>query len=502
MLQAALTNDSINPKQTPDSTASKEDEKGGSAFKDLFTKVVTKGVTKDQNGENKQSQNQATDETKAAQTENLQKNEGENKTLNNLLNSILQSSKKTKDLPLGDLTLKDKLSKAKNILESTLNKQIDMKELKDTKSLKELIVLANKKGLNISNVKLESQPQIKGGNKDRASSDQNPKEPKEAVNQNSTTQEGKRVPQSSIVASLLHKNSTQSKNTLSAMLSKEEAPKEVKTTLQSLLSSSKEGKSSQSAETLMQNSTAQSKEGKENGVLNALLAHRDVMDKTNGGEKRSLQDTLQKILSQKGQQLNGSEQKSGMQKQFMQTMQSKLNIGKESLMSELEAIVSGESKTAAEPVKAGIGAAQGMSEKIQVAKSTISNFASSLKEQVQNYKPPISKLTLTLNPKSLGEVDVVIKSRGDNLSVQISSSTAPALQVLAQNSMELRQNLANMGFDNLSMQFSSNSGGSGAQGGQKGFEQEAAQHYVTEDELDEEAIAHLESIEINLPKYV
>jgi len=94
--------------------------------------------------------------------------------------------------------------------------------------------------------------------------------------------------------------------------------------------------------------------------------------------------------------------------------------------------------------------------KIIEAKQTIKHFASSLKEAVENYKPPITKLTLELHPKELGKVDVTIQQRGENLQVQINTNNQTTINLFIQNQNELKNSLVNMGFTNINMNFNSN----------------------------------------------
>lgn len=86
-------------------------------------------------------------------------------------------------------------------------------------------------------------------------------------------------------------------------------------------------------------------------------------------------------------------------------------------------------------------------------KESLSQFASDLKEQIETYKPPIMKVELSLSPKSLGDVDVTLLTRGNNLHVNISSNTT-TMNLFTQNQDEVKSALVNMGFTNLEMNFS------------------------------------------------
>jgi hypothetical protein len=90
-------------------------------------------------------------------------------------------------------------------------------------------------------------------------------------------------------------------------------------------------------------------------------------------------------------------------------------------------------------------------------KESLNQFANDFKEKVEAYKPPIMKVELALFPKSLGEVDVTLLTRGNNLHVNISSNTT-TMTLFTQNQAEFKNALVNMGFTNLEMNFSDQRG--------------------------------------------
>jgi len=98
---------------------------------------------------------------------------------------------------------------------------------------------------------------------------------------------------------------------------------------------------------------------------------------------------------------------------------------------------------------------QELKQNIHKAKESVKHFANTLKETIENYKPPISKLSLELHPKELGKVDVTIVHRGDNLQIQINSNNT-AISFMHSQQQELRQNLINMGFTDVNMSFNQN----------------------------------------------
>jgi len=90
-----------------------------------------------------------------------------------------------------------------------------------------------------------------------------------------------------------------------------------------------------------------------------------------------------------------------------------------------------------------------------IAKETINHFKNNLDEAIKNYKPPISKVNIELNPKNLGKVEVTIIQRGNN--IQVNMHTDQNNVVLFQNHQaEFRQALSNIGFSNIDMNFNSN----------------------------------------------
>ena len=86
-------------------------------------------------------------------------------------------------------------------------------------------------------------------------------------------------------------------------------------------------------------------------------------------------------------------------------------------------------------------------------KQGINQFTNDLKEKMEQYKPPIMRVKMALNPKNLGEVEVTLIHRGNNLHVNITSNTN-TMSLFTQNQAEFKNSLVNMGFTNLEMNFS------------------------------------------------
>ncbi|ECQ5118849.1 flagellar hook-length control protein FliK [Campylobacter coli] len=86
-------------------------------------------------------------------------------------------------------------------------------------------------------------------------------------------------------------------------------------------------------------------------------------------------------------------------------------------------------------------------------KETLQHFSQDLKAAMEQYKAPITKLSITLNPQNLGEVEVTLVQRGNNLHINFNSNTN-AMNLFIQNQAEFKNSLVNMGFTGLEMNFS------------------------------------------------
>jgi hypothetical protein len=134
------------------------------------------------------------------------------------------------------------------------------------------------------------------------------------------------------------------------------------------------------------------------------------------------------------------------------------------------------------------------SKQLTPTKDTFNNFAAEFKEKLENYKPPFMRVQLALNPKGLGEVDVTIVNRGNNLHVNISSNTN-TMSLFTQNQAEFKNSLVNMGFTNLEMNFSDQRE---KQEQQRNKGTKESSDFFEEENLEEETT----SIELIVPQYV
>lgn len=91
--------------------------------------------------------------------------------------------------------------------------------------------------------------------------------------------------------------------------------------------------------------------------------------------------------------------------------------------------------------------------------NTFIHFSDKLKEALQNYRPPVTKISLELNPQNLGSVELTITKRGDNIHIQIGSNQQ-ALQLFMQNAQDFKNQLSNLGFNEVQMDFKDTAGNS------------------------------------------
>lgn len=137
--------------------------------------------------------------------------------------------------------------------------------------------------------------------------------------------------------------------------------------------------------------------------------------------------------------------------------------------------------------------ARSQSKNLQLVRQTFDNFNTTLKEQVEAYKSPFMRFNITLNPLNLGEVEITMVNRGNNLHINFNSTTQ-TMNLFLQNQAEFKASLVNMGFTELEMNFSDQNqrkdqGGKAYKGSK-----------LTENESME--IAESPMLEIVLPKYI
>jgi len=139
---------------------------------------------------------------------------------------------------------------------------------------------------------------------------------------------------------------------------------------------------------------------------------------------------------------------------------------------------------------------EGLELKVKEAQQLVRHFSAQIKEAVENYKPPFTRLKFQLNPVKLGEVDITMVQRGNNVHININSNTT-AIATLMQNATELKTQLANNGLGNSTMQFNSGGGEQQRQQQSQSYAEQMQEYYE-----DDENFEMLSSMEIIVPRYV
>ena len=141
--------------------------------------------------------------------------------------------------------------------------------------------------------------------------------------------------------------------------------------------------------------------------------------------------------------------------------------------------------------------------KMNEAKQMVRYLSSDVKSAIEDYKSPFTKVKLQLNPQELGKVDLTIVQRGNNLHVNISSNNA-AIQTLALNANDLKTQLQNNGINNATLNFNNGTESDSSQSQQnhqqQRHQQKASSEYnYFDDELTNEEL--YDSLEIIVPYY-
>ncbi|WRD09412.1 flagellar hook-length control protein FliK [Helicobacter pylori] len=115
-----------------------------------------------------------------------------------------------------------------------------------------------------------------------------------------------------------------------------------------------------------------------------------------------------------------------------------------------------ESNNSAQSVQNAQASDKTSENKSTAPKETIKHFTQQLKQEIQEYKPPMSKISMDLFPKELGKVEVVIQKVGKNLKVSVISHNN-SLQTFLDNQQDLKNSLNALGFEGVDLSFSQDS---------------------------------------------
>jgi|GEM_PF-1459501 len=137
-----------------------------------------------------------------------------------------------------------------------------------------------------------------------------------------------------------------------------------------------------------------------------------------------------------------------------------------------------------------------LGQKVRDAQAVLKNFAEDLKDKIDEYKPPIMKVSMELRPDNMAPVDVTMITRGQNLIININSSD-DAMKMFMQNASDFRQNLMNIGFTEMTMNFNFKD-----QNGEKKqyqYQEQSAKKYKAIEDIS--SVGTMSNIEVIVPKY-
>jgi len=138
-----------------------------------------------------------------------------------------------------------------------------------------------------------------------------------------------------------------------------------------------------------------------------------------------------------------------------------------------------------------------LSQKVTEAKQLVNHMAQNIKESVENYKSPFTRIKMQLNPQKFGEMDVTMVQRGNNVHININASSS-ALTLMMQNAHELKTALNDQGLGDATMNFSSHQ----QQQQEKNSQEQGFLTYEEYAELDEEITEIATALEVVVPRYI
>ncbi|MCI7550046.1 MAG: flagellar hook-length control protein FliK, partial [Campylobacter sp.] len=135
-----------------------------------------------------------------------------------------------------------------------------------------------------------------------------------------------------------------------------------------------------------------------------------------------------------------------------------------------------------------------------IQQNSVRSFAAQMVEKISEFKPPVTRVNLQLHPAELGEVNITMIARANNLHVNVTSANA-TMALFLQNQAEFKANLVNMGFSDIQMSFSDHKEGSNTQQNankaKKSYESDEDGVIINEFEGSGES-----TLEIVLPRYI
>lgn len=325
----------------------------------------------------------------------------------------------------------EKISKFPNFenrLAKALSSETTLNELRGAKNLNELIEIANKLNLGLENIEVTQAQADELGEKFPSLAKKDFFEPV-TPKKNFAFSELKNKVEEAINA-----NEPEPKDTLNKLLA---AVQEEQNKTQPKDANAK----AQDAQNLAQNSKIIKEAVKNEGEKEANLKDEKPNFKAEGELNLTATKSEKSGLGQNSKKINLQNllfpERESAEEQVLTEPQSE---GSEN--SELNAMV-----------KDVISNAKAQTRNFQAVRETFDNFSSNLKEQVAAYKSPFMRFNITLNPLNLGEVEITMVNRGNNLHINFNSNTQ-TMNLFLQNQAEFKNSLVNMGFTELEMNFS------------------------------------------------
>lgn len=417
----------------------------------------------------------------------------QNKT-DNIFNAILQDKdfiqQKVKKQNPQQATIQEKNNKKETITQSPTNEILsnnlktttkkDSKNTLDSKETKELNinpkeVKSENPQVEIKSVEIKSKDKKVEKQENHSIATKTPKE--ETKNQNTTKQASIEIQAEKIKSNKPESTNinTETKNTANSIQENKESlkesllnPKEVETKIQSSKNNEIEPKNSKNTKPTESQTTTnpitikEDKESKEDKSKNSSKITKQE-DKYTSIKQNTKEEMIQKY-SDNQIQTKEEMQKSDEQR-FLDNLLKIETPQKSKQSPQITKIEEGKehkeknNKIHQEIYQTSI---QNQSFESFNPKNTFLHFSDKLRDALQNYKPPITKISLELNPENLGSVELTITKMGDKVNIQIGSNQT-ALQLFMQNAQEFKIQLNNVGFNEVTMDFKDTSGNSFSQ---------------------------------------
>jgi len=147
--------------------------------------------------------------------------------------------------------------------------------------------------------------------------------------------------------------------------------------------------------------------------------------------------------------------------------------------------------------------AESLEVKLHEAKQMVKYLSHDVKNAIEEYKSPFTRLKVELHPQKLGKIELTIVERGKKLHINLSSNNT-ALNTLAMNVNDLKLQLNNNGINNATFNFNSNTQSDSFQSGQQQQQQqqkEQARNEYSYTQTQERGEEILSSLEIIVPHY-